>query len=187
MSFFKNKVVFCRHGKTDWNKEKRTMGNIDIPLSKEGILQAQETAENLSNCSFDLIIASPKKRCIQTAGIIAKRLNIQEIITQDNFTERNLGVLQGLTNLEAKNKYPFLFKEGKFDYNSIVPKGESVRDFIARIKGGIEEGRPLFDSKKVLVITHHGVLTAVFSIIKNMDFNEVAQKYTFSYAEIIEI
>lgn len=27
-------IIFVRHGKTSWNKEKKMQGNVDIPLSE---------------------------------------------------------------------------------------------------------------------------------------------------------
>lgn len=40
-------IIFVRHGKTSWNKEKKMQGNVDIPLSEEGIIHAEKMADKL--------------------------------------------------------------------------------------------------------------------------------------------
>ena len=40
-------ILFVRHGKTEWNNQKKMQGNVDIPLSNEGIEHAKVMAEKL--------------------------------------------------------------------------------------------------------------------------------------------
>lgn len=42
-------ILFVRHGKTSWNKEKKMQGNVDIPLSEDGIAHAEMMAEKLKD------------------------------------------------------------------------------------------------------------------------------------------
>lgn len=55
-------VYFLRHGETDWNLEGRTQGRTDIPLNRNGELQAKESGEALKDKEIDVIITSPLKR-----------------------------------------------------------------------------------------------------------------------------
>ncbi len=55
-------VYFLRHGETDWNLEGRTQGRTDIPLNRNGELQAKESGEALKYKEIDVIITSPLKR-----------------------------------------------------------------------------------------------------------------------------
>ena len=43
------KIIFVRHGETDWNRENRTQGHTDTKLSKEGIEQAKKIAKRLKD------------------------------------------------------------------------------------------------------------------------------------------
>jgi len=47
----------------------------DTPLSQRGIQQAEETAQLLTNEKIDVIFASPFYRTLETANIIAQKLN----------------------------------------------------------------------------------------------------------------
>ena len=68
-------LYIVRHGHTDWNKQKITMGRKDIPLNELGIEEAYNTSRILENHDFDLIICSPLKRARQTADIINENRN----------------------------------------------------------------------------------------------------------------
>jgi len=43
----KIKLTVVRHGETNWNKEKRIQGQIDVPLNAKGIAQASAVAYQL--------------------------------------------------------------------------------------------------------------------------------------------
>ena len=42
-------IYIVRHGETDWNKEHKVQGAVDIPLNEYGIHLAEETADGLKN------------------------------------------------------------------------------------------------------------------------------------------
>ena len=46
------RLYFLRHGETDWNKERRMQGTIDIPLNEKGRMIAELTAKELSTLVF---------------------------------------------------------------------------------------------------------------------------------------
>lgn len=53
---------YVRHGQTDWNKERKLMGQTDIPLNAQGIREAQELAQQIKNIEISVIVASPSIR-----------------------------------------------------------------------------------------------------------------------------
>lgn len=59
-----------RHGETDWNKEKRFMGQTDIPLNNVGKEQAINLAERLKELSLIELHSSDLQRTKETAQII---------------------------------------------------------------------------------------------------------------------
>ena len=44
-----------RHGKTDWNKEGRYQGRIDVELNREGVGQAEKIHDKLADIKFDKV------------------------------------------------------------------------------------------------------------------------------------
>ena len=70
-------IYIVRHGETDWNKEHKVQGAVDIPLNKYGIHLAEETADGLENIRFDAAYSSPLSRAKKTAEVILKGRNIK--------------------------------------------------------------------------------------------------------------
>eukprot|EP01060_Flectonema_neradi_P008756 TRINITY_DN16268_c0_g1_i1.p1 TRINITY_DN16268_c0_g1~~TRINITY_DN16268_c0_g1_i1.p1 ORF type:complete len:482 (+),score=51.98 TRINITY_DN16268_c0_g1_i1:1483-2928(+) len=70
------RVVVCRHGQTDWNKDNRYQGHIDIPMNAAGISQARELRLRLNPLFFNKIISSDLQRAMSTTKIIAPGRNL---------------------------------------------------------------------------------------------------------------
>ena len=71
-------LYVVRHGKTDWNDKRITMGCMDIPLCKEGIEESEKMREELEDVNIDLIYTSPLTRAKETATIINKSKNKEQ-------------------------------------------------------------------------------------------------------------
>ena len=51
------RLYLIRHGETEWNRQKRLQGSVDIPLNENGLAIARQTAEGLREAGmhFDRI------------------------------------------------------------------------------------------------------------------------------------
>ena len=91
-------ICLIRHGQTDWNKQKRIQGRINNQLNDTGKTQVEKVGKILKEQDpfWDIIIASPLDRAIDSAKIIAKELNYSgEIIINNNVIEREFGEAEG--------------------------------------------------------------------------------------------
>ena len=61
------KLYLIRHGETDYNKQKRNQGRIDIPLNEYGRELAVKTKAGLADIPFSLCLSSPLVRARETA------------------------------------------------------------------------------------------------------------------------
>lgn len=66
----KGKLILLRHGKSDWNQKNRFTGWVDVPLSKEGIIEAQKAGRAISHLPIDVIFTSSLMRASMTAMIV---------------------------------------------------------------------------------------------------------------------
>ncbi|WP_051259431.1 histidine phosphatase family protein [Schaalia suimastitidis] len=127
------RVVFLRHGQTDFNVDRRFQGVIDKPLNDRGRLQAQQAATlfpdwlatRATQVSFSevptlsrevKVISSPLSRAFETASIVAAGctqagLTVGQLATDSRLIERSYGVMEGLTVAEAEGAYPQWFQQ----------------------------------------------------------------------------
>ena len=62
-------LVMWRHGQTDYNKQHRIQGQIDIPLNETGIAQAKDAAVGLARLPFTRVVSSPLGRALDLSLI----------------------------------------------------------------------------------------------------------------------
>jgi probable phosphoglycerate mutase len=102
------KIYFVRHGKTQWNQERRLQGMTgDSPLLPEALLEVAALGDELSEVRFDAIFSSPSKRAVDTAKILsAHNQHPREIIKKTELFEWRLGIFEGMLIDEAIQRDP---------------------------------------------------------------------------------
>ncbi|MEM8727272.1 MAG: 2,3-bisphosphoglycerate-dependent phosphoglycerate mutase [Chlamydiota bacterium] len=63
------KLILMRHGKSDWNQKNRFTGWVDVPLSRDGIIEAQKAGRVIGHIAVDAIFTSSLMRAQMTAMI----------------------------------------------------------------------------------------------------------------------
>jgi probable phosphoglycerate mutase len=159
------KVTMIRHGETEWNVAMRLQGNQDSNLTSLGIKQVELVAEALSSKPFDIHISSDQGRAVKTAEIINEHHHLK-IVLNENLRERNFGIMEGLTREEIAEKYPevhesYIKRKSEFQ----VPQGESLIQLYSRVTNELKRIVSLHESKKILIITHGGVLDCTMRMV----------------------
>jgi broad specificity phosphatase PhoE len=146
----KQLIIICRHSQTDGNKiENKILGRSNDPLNTLGIKQAKQLSKKIKGQKIQVILSSKTKRALQTAKIISQLLHIP-VKTDSRLSEYNFGVFAGKI-LDRNEIYKGIDTPLK-RFNYRLPKGESDRDVVKRIKNFMVE----IKKKKlnVLVCTH---------------------------------
>ncbi len=103
------KIVFVRHGESEWNKENRFSGWVDVDLTEKGIREATKAGEVLrkEGYTFDIAFTSVLKRAIRTLWIVLDELDLMwlPVIRNWRLNERHYGALQGLNKSETARKH----------------------------------------------------------------------------------
>jgi 2,3-bisphosphoglycerate-dependent phosphoglycerate mutase len=104
-----HRVVLLRHGESDWNRENRFTGWVDVDLSDKGRQEAKTAAELLKaeGYTFDLAYTSVLKRAIRTLWIALDEMDLMWIPVMRSWrlNERHYGALQGLNKAETAAKF----------------------------------------------------------------------------------
>jgi len=145
-------LYVVRHGETNYNVQDRYLGKADLALNSIGIHQTEELAEKIKNIPIDVVVSSPLKRTLQMAYIILPQ---QEIVKDDHFIERSLGVYEGLTKQEAKIKYPDLYQKVVTRiFDDAPPQGETIKQVQDRVFNGLDDLKLRYPDKNILLVTH---------------------------------
>ncbi|HBL56337.1 MAG TPA: histidine phosphatase family protein [Candidatus Lambdaproteobacteria bacterium] len=151
-------LILIRHGETVWNSQQRMQGHSNSDLSEEGRAQIESLGQWMKNVSFDHIYSSDSLRARQTAEAITKYSGHTLKIDQ-RLREKNLGVFEGLTTEEAKERHPEIFRLFKTaGSNYVIDEGESTQQLLDRALEFIEEIRLLQPDQRVVLVTHGGVV-----------------------------
>jgi probable phosphoglycerate mutase len=152
-------LIVIRHGETDWNRQHRFQGQIDVPLNALGRAQARRLAERLADQAFDVVVASDLQRARATADTAAILLNLP-VRAEPLWREQAFGVLEGLDVPTIVTQHPELWSQWtRHDADYALPGGgESVRGFHARVWHALEDLVQRHPDRRVAVFTHGGVL-----------------------------
>ncbi len=127
-----SRIILIRHGETNWNKEGRFQGQIDIPLNEKGKEQASKASNYLEEIKFTKAFSSSMKRPYETAKIILKNNNIQ-IEKIDSLVEISHGLWEGKLEEEIKQTWPEMLKNWHERPESVtMPEGESIQQVSER-------------------------------------------------------
>lgn len=120
-----------RHGETAWSMSGRHTSRTELPLTREGELQAQAIGKLLAGRRFDRVLSSPRRRAIDTASVagFAARAELSEALTEVDY-----GEYEGLTTPEIWERAPRweLFRDGS-------PGGESPSQIQERVDAFVDE------------------------------------------------
>ena len=128
-----SRIFLVRHGETNWNKEGRFQGQIDIPLNENGKDQARRTSEYLRDVYFNKAFSSSMHRPYETAQIILQKNKDLKIEKIDSLVEISHGLWEGKLEAEIREQWPILLKNWHDKPEEVMmPEGESIKDVSER-------------------------------------------------------
>jgi len=167
-----HRILFIRHGETEYNREGRLQGQQDIPLNPKGREQASavgRTLRKLAGAEIDRLeaarafIASPLLRTRQTMELAraAMGLTPANYALADDLKELTFGDWEGLTWPEVEARFP----DGAADRASrkwtfTPPNGESYATLALRVTPWLEAL-----DRDVFVASHGGVARAFMHLL----------------------
>jgi len=166
-------LVLLRHGQSAWNLENRFTGWIDVPLSENGIKEAEAAAEKLIHFKFDNAFTSALQRAQHTLRIVLEKTNQIDVpvIADQALNERMYGDLQGMNKDEARKKFgEEQVKIWRRSYDIAPPNGESLKDTANRVIPYFEKNiLPLLQQgKNILIVAHGNSLRALVMYLEKM-------------------
>ena len=162
-------LIFIRHGETDWNRQQRFQGQIDVALNATGRAQAQRLAARLAAEPADVLISSDLGRALQTAAPLGQAWGMVAA-TVPGLREQSFGVLEGLDVPTIKAQHAALWRDWlahRADF-ALPGGGESLVQFHARVLAAVREIACAHAGRRVAVVTHGGVLDMLWRSAQNL-------------------
>ncbi len=148
-------IDLLRHGETE--NSHRYCGSSDYPLTQTGWQQMWKTTEDQTP-QWQHITASPLIRCADFAQVLGQRYSIP--VTYDNrIREIHFGAWEDRSTAELlQSDADALSRFWQNPLDHPPPDGEHLLDFEARVLSAWKDIQEQFCGKRILLITHGGVI-----------------------------
>jgi probable phosphoglycerate mutase len=155
-------LLLIRHGETDFNRQFRFQGHIDVPLNANGRAQAERLAARLAEEPIDLVVTSDLTRARETAAPLLSQRGLQAL-ADAQWREQGFGQLEGLDGPTIRAQHPELWAAWvRHEADSAPPGGESYRQFHDRVWQALRALAQAHLGRRVAVVTHGGVLDMIW-------------------------
>ncbi len=150
-------IYLVRHGAIQpQGNIKRYIGQMDLPLSAEGVRQAEALQQRLRQVPISAIFCSDLQRSVETARIIAAPHGLDPGARPD-LREIALGAWEGLSFAQVQQMFPQSYEERGRDLVLFRPPGgESFLDCALRVIPALYDMLQL-TSGNLLIVGHAGV------------------------------
>jgi len=159
------KVIFVRHGRTDYNEKGLMDYQWKAMLNDTGKDQAEQLVQALKDQWVDAIYSSPLQRCQDTVDPLSKELGV-DIQTIEDFKEITSPDLQDNT-----------FSCGKYKWDNGFGGWEKIHEVYDRVESALHK---IIDENpgKTIVICSHGDPTFLGRLSLYNDIDYDTQKYS---------
>ena len=153
-------LLVVRHGETEFNREGRYLGALDPALTPAGVAQAARLREELAGKRC-VVYCSPLRRARETAEVICSGTNLKPI-EFPWLRERHVGVFEGLTRDEAKERFPGLWEQNITRLWASAPfGGETIERVVMRVRDGLGELYSSVSGESGILVCHGFVAKVV--------------------------
>ncbi|MFN3927386.1 MAG: histidine phosphatase family protein [Pseudanabaenaceae cyanobacterium] len=153
------RILLVRHGETEWNRQKRFQGQMDIPLNETGKQQAEKTGQFLQQTKIDLAWSSPLSRAKTTAEIILTHHLQAELHCLDEFREIKHGLWEGKLEREVQADYAQALADWQTRPETVqMPAGENLPEVWERAQAGWKKVLQQTPTGKVALVSAHDAI-----------------------------
>ena len=162
------RVVFWRHGRTDWNASGRFQGQANSDLDEVGIEQARAASVELAKLKPTVVMSSDLKRAHDTAQYLATSID-KEIIVDAGLRETDVGVWQGMLRADIEREHTQDLAQWIAGTN-IRPglHGETRTEVAQRVRAAVDRGLANLGPGETMVCVTHGAsaMSGVASLLE---------------------
>jgi broad specificity phosphatase PhoE len=158
-----------RHGRTDWNDERRVMGTNPVPLNDAGREMVEALAAHLEGEGIAAVYTGTLERAMETARILASRWGV-ELIEEERLNESAFEDWTGMTYSELESDRQFELYVTR-PTESSFSRGEGMAEIQQRALAVIDRIASEARGEKTALVSHADVIKPVITRYLGMDLD----------------
>jgi broad specificity phosphatase PhoE len=190
------KIYLLRHGESEDDANDSYGGIADFELTKEGMRQARDMADELADSGIEIIYSSPFRRAVDTANIVAKKVGCDVEVVEGLRDRNTYGVLTAIKKDDAQKLFGWFLDKmksapGDYDGKDEVPGSEPRAEFDIRVKLAFEEILDQAVRQKrecIALVTHSNLVKSIYRNVLKIKGNveqELMAKTIIDYTPAI--
>lgn len=177
-------IYFLRHGETTSSVTGGYCGILDLDLTKEGYLMAEDFCQAYKDLPWQGIFSSPLSRTIATATPLAKILGMG-IQQRDGLREIAYGNWEGKTPQKVNQEYHDEYVRWLADPGWNSPTGgEKGIDIARRSSQVLEEIEQNYSTGNVLVVSHKATIRIMLCSLLGIDIGRYRDRIAMPVASV---
>lgn len=155
------RIYLVRHGETDWNRDRRLQGILDVRLNKVGITQSRRIAKRFSSLRALRVYTSPLSRALHAAKLLQCYGRDCLMMVEPRLREIDHGAWTGMTMDGIALDFPEEFESWQSRPDRVRPRGgESLQEAYRRATGFLHDFTKTSAGSDALIVSH-GVINAL--------------------------
>jgi probable phosphoglycerate mutase len=157
-----------RHGDTSQAAEGIFSGDLDPPLTENGLAQAEKVGHAAQALGVSALYCSPKRRARMTAEPVARTCGLTPIV-DDGLREIAYGAWEGRLETEVRANDPEAYDAWRTDPSLVPPPGgETAFAIAARALPVVLRARREYPQGRVMLVSHKATVRVIVSALLGM-------------------
>ncbi len=167
------RIVLIHPGSTDYDREERIQGTLDIPLNEEGEQEVTRLVEEIAGHGIEVVYAPNCQPARQTAEIIARGLGVK-YKRLERMQNLNHGLWQGMPIDEVRQKQPRVYKQWQEQPENVCPpEGEMLSDADERVRAAMTRLLKKYREGTIALVLSEPLASLVRRFINHGDLGDL--------------
>jgi len=115
-------ILLIRPGSTEYDRQGRIQGTLDLPLNEEGQREVRRVVEELKQQPIEALYTTPSQAAQETGQAIADALHLKAK-KLDKMHNLNQGLWQGMLVDDVKSRHPKVSRQWLEQPENVCPPG----------------------------------------------------------------
>lgn len=165
--------LLIRPGATEYDRQGRVQGTLDVPLCEEGRAEVASIIDQLRGEALDALYYSPVECAEETAEAIGAALQIRAR-RLDKLQNLNHGLWQGMLIDDVKLKQPKVYRQFMEQPETICPpEGETVLAARRRADGALSRLFKKHDERTIALVVPEPMARIVRQLLKHDELGDL--------------